>query len=112
MESLYLKTLVEVVRTGSLSRAAESLHVTQPAVSRRIKFMEDQYGCELLDRSGNVLRPTEAGHLVYEKAQSLLEIEADLVSGLHRLDGKVRISLSCTPSFGIAHLPAVLRNSC
>lgn len=109
MESLYLKTLVEVIRTGSLSRAAESLHVTQPAVSRRIKFMEDQYGCELLDRSGNLLRPTPAGRLVYEKARSLLEIEADLVSGLHRLDGKVRISLSCTPSFGIAHLPVILR---
>ena len=109
VESLYLKTLVEVVRTGSLSRAAETLHVTQPAVSRRIKFMEDQYGCELLDRSGNLLRPTEAGRLVYDKAQSLLEIEADLVAGLHRLDGRTRIALSCTPSFGIAHLPTVLR---
>jgi DNA-binding transcriptional LysR family regulator len=109
VESLYLKTLVEVVRTGSLSRAAEILHVTQPAISRRIKFMEDQYGCELLDRSGNVLRPTEAGRLVYDKAQSLLEIEADLVSGLHRLDGRTRISLSCSPSFGIAHLPTILR---
>lgn len=71
--------------------------------------MEDQYGCELLDRSGNVLRPTEAGRLVYDKAQSLLEIEADLVSGLHRLDGRTRISLSCSPSFGIAHLPTILR---
>ena len=109
VESLYLKTLVEVVRTGSLSRAAETLHVTQPAVSRRVKFMEDQYGCALLDRSGNVLRPTEAGRLVYEKARALLEIEADLVSGLHRLDGRSRIAFSCTPSFGIAHLPAVLR---
>jgi len=109
LESLYLKTLVEVIRTGSLSRAAETLHVTKPAVSRRVKFMEDQYGCELLDRSGNTLRPTEAGRLVYEKAKSLLEIEADLVSGLHRLDGKARISLCCTPSFGIAHLPAILR---
>jgi DNA-binding transcriptional LysR family regulator len=110
VESLYLKTLVEVVRTGSLSRAAETLHVTQPAVSRRIKFMEDQYGCALLDRSGNALRPTEAGRLVYEKARTLLEIEADLVSGLHRLDGRARISFSCTPSFGIAHLPAILRD--
>lgn len=109
MESLYLKTLVEVVRTGSLSRAAEMLHVTQPAVSRRIKFLEDQYDCELLDRSGPLLRPTEAGRLVYDKAQSLLEIEADLVSGLHRLDGRTRISLSCSPSFGIAHLPTILR---
>ena len=109
VESLYLKTLVEVVRTGSLSRAAETLHVTQPAVSRRIKFMEDQYGCALLDRSGSTLRPTEAGRLVYEKARALLEIEADLVSGLHRLDGRARIAFSCTPSFGIAHLPAILR---
>lgn len=110
MESLYLKTLVEVIRTGSLSRAAETLHVTQPAVSRRIKFMEDQYGCALLDRTGSTLRPTEAGRLVYEKARTLLEIEADLVSGLHRLDGRARISFSCTPSFGIAHLPAILRD--
>ena len=110
VESLYLKTLVEVVRTGSLSRAAETLHVTQPAVSRRVKFMEDQYGCALLDRSGNTLRPTEAGRLVYEKARTLLEIEADLVSGLHRLDGRARISFSCTPSFGIAHLPVILRD--
>jgi DNA-binding transcriptional LysR family regulator len=109
VESLYLKTLVEVVRTGSLSRAAETLHVTQPAVSRRVKFMEDQYGCALLDRSGHTLRPTEAGRLVYEKARALLEIEADLVSGLQTLDGRARISFSCTPSFGIAHLPMVLR---
>jgi DNA-binding transcriptional LysR family regulator len=109
LESLYLKTLVEVVRSGSLSRAADILHVTQPAVSRRVKFMEDQYGCALLDRSGSTLRPTEAGRLVYEKAKALLEIEADLVTGLHRLDGRARISFSCTPSFGIAHLPVILR---
>jgi len=109
VELLYLKTLVEVVRTGSLSRAAEILNVTQPAVSRRIKFMEDQYGCELLDRSGSVLKPTDAGRLVYEKARALLEIEADLVSGLHRLEGRTRVSFSCTPAFGIAHLPAILR---
>jgi LysR family transcriptional regulator, transcriptional activator of the cysJI operon len=109
VESLYLKTLVEVIRTGSLSRAAETLHVTQPAVSRRVKFMEDQYGCALLDRSGSSVRPTEAGRLVYDKARAVLEIEADLVSGLHRLDGRTRVSLSCTPSFGIAHLPSILR---
>ncbi len=104
-----MKTLVEVVRTGSLSRAAERLHVTQPAVSKRVKFMEEQYGCDLLDRSGPQLRPTAAGRLVYEKATALLEIEADLVSGLHVLSDKTRISFSCTPSFGIAHLPAILK---
>lgn len=110
LESTYLKTLVEVVRTGSLSRAAESLHVTQPAVSKRIKFMEEQYGCDLLDRTGQILRPTAAGRLVYEKATTVLEIEAELVSGLHQLSGKTRIAFSCTPSFGIAHLPAILKD--
>ena len=109
MESVYLKTLVEVVKTGSLSRAADTLCVTQPAVSRRIKFLEDQYGCALLDRSGPRLRPTDAGMLVYRKAEALLEIEADLVAGLHRLGGRTKVAFGGSAAFGIAHLPAVLR---
>jgi LysR family transcriptional regulator, transcriptional activator of the cysJI operon len=109
MESVYLKTLVEVVKAGSLSRAADTLCVTQPAVSRRIKFLEEQYGCPLLDRSGPRLRPTEAGMLVYRKAETLLEIEADLVAGLGRLGGKTKFSFGASPAFGIAHLPPVLR---
>lgn len=110
MELLYLKTLVEVVRTGSLSRAADILCVTQPAVSRRIKFLEDQYGYELLDRSGHRLRPTDAGMLVYRKAEALLEIESDLLAGLHMLKGKGKVSFGCTPSFGMAHLPHILKD--
>lgn len=109
MESVYLKTLVEVVKAGSLSRAADTLCVTQPAVSRRIRFLEEQYGCPLLDRSGPRLRPTEAGMLVYRKAEALLDVEADLVAGLRALGGKTRISFSSSPAFGIAHLPAILR---
>ena len=109
VESVYLKTLVEVVRTGSLSRAAEILCVTQPAVSRRIKFLEDQYGCSLLDRTGPKLRATESGRMVCQKAKALLAIEAELEAGLHRIEGKSRLSFSATPAFGTAHLPAVLQ---
>lgn len=109
MESVYLRTLVEVVRTGSLSRAAEILCVTQPAVSRRIKFLEDQYGCTLLDRTGPKLRATESGRMVCQKAKALLAIEAELEAGLHRIEGKSRLSFSATPAFGTAHLPAVLQ---
>ncbi len=110
MESVYLKTLVEVVRAGSLSRAADVLCITQPAVSRRIKVLEEQYGHPLLDRSGHVLRPTGAGRVVCEKAERLLELEADLVADLHLLSGRTRISFCSTPSFGIAHLPAILKD--
>jgi LysR family transcriptional regulator, transcriptional activator of the cysJI operon len=109
MESLYLKTLVEVVKSGSLSRAADTLCVTQPAVSRRIKFLEDQYGCELLDRTGPRLRPTEAGKLVCRKAEALLEIETEILTNLRHLDGRTRIAFGASAAFGIAHLPTVLR---
>lgn len=108
MESVYLKTLVEVARAGSLSKAAELLCVTQPAVSKRIKFLEEQYGRPLLDRSGPQVRLTDAGRLVFQKAQALLEIESELEAGLHRLAGKTRLSFGSTQAFGIAHLPKIL----
>jgi len=110
VESSYLKTFVEVVRAGSFSRAAETLNLTQPGVSRRIKTLEEQYGCELVDRAGRVLRPTPAGRLVFEAAETLLGVEQNLMSGLRVLGGKAKISFSCTPSFGIAHLPSVLKD--
>ena len=109
MESSYLKTFVEVIRVGSFSRAAETLNLTQPGVSRRIKALEEQYGCELVDRGGRVLRPTPAGRLVFEAAETFLGVEEHLMSGLRVLGGKTRIAFSCTPSFGIAHLPSVMK---
>ena len=109
MESLYLRTFVEVVNTGSISKAAETLSVTQPAVSRRIKFIEEQYGYPLLDRSGQVMLPTKPGKLVLEKALKLLEIERELLSGLKSMRENKSISFICTPTFGVIHLPTIMR---
>lgn len=109
VESSYLKTFVEVIRAGSFSRAAETMNLTQPGVSRRIKQLEEQYGCELVDRGGKTLRPTPAGRLVFEAAETLLGVEENLMSGLRVLGGRTKISFSCTPLFGIAHLPTVMK---
>ena len=108
MESVYLKTLVEVVKAGSISKAADILCVTQPAVSRRIKFVEEQYGDTLLDRSGQALTLTAAGRLVFEKAEQLLEIERELLSSLKSMHEQKSIAFICTPTFGIVHLPMIL----
>lgn len=110
MESIYLKTLVEVARSGSITRAAEALAVTQSAASRRIKFMEDQYGQALLDRSGPLLKLTPAGGVVVEQALKILEIEESLRSRLHLLERKKGVSFVCTPTFGLVHLPEILRD--
>jgi len=108
MESVYLKTLVEVVKAGSISKAADTLCVTQPAVSRRIKFIEEQYDCPLLDRSGPTLTLTDAGKLVFKKAEQLLNIERELLSGLKSMREQKSIAFICTPTFGIVHLPTIM----
>jgi len=109
LESIYLKTLVEVARTGSFSRAAETLCVTQSAVSRRIKFLEEHFATELLDRSGAHLSATPPGNLVLEKAKKILELEQDLLADVGLMCSKEGLSFASTPTFGIVHLPHILR---
>lgn len=108
METRYLKTLLAVLESGSFSRAANDINVTQSAVSQRIKFMEDQYGLSLIDRTGAVIVPTEAGRIVSRKAQQILTIEAELDNEIKSLKTKTRLSIACTPTFGITLLPKVL----
>ena len=110
MDTRYLKTLIITVETGSFSKAAEVLHITQSAVSQRIKLLEEHFGCQLLDRSGSVLAPTAAGRSVLEKARGILAMELGMQEELKRLGGEKRLSLCCTPTFGMAYLPGVLND--
>ncbi len=108
METRYLKTLVKAAETGSFSKAAAELHITQSAASQRIKFLEEFFGHQLLDRSGTVLVPTGAGEIVITGARRILDLEKGLMQELKRLGGEKRIALGCTPTFGTAYLPKAL----
>lgn len=110
METRYFKTLLKVIETGSFSRAAEILYITQSAASQRVKLLEENLGHQLLDRSGQKLVPTEVGSMVAAKAAELLEKEQELLDALKSCGPGKRISLSCTPAFGTAFLPQVLNN--
>ncbi|QXE90080.1 LysR family transcriptional regulator [Geomonas subterranea] len=107
MDFTNLKTLVVSVECGSFSKAAEILCVTQSAVSRRIKILEDHYGQLLLDRSGLALKPTDAGHLLVEKARQVLKMEQEFLHDLQMLARKRKISFCCTAPFGISYLPDI-----
>jgi len=108
VETRYLKTLIIAAETGSFSRTAEKLHITQSAVSQRVKFLEDSLGQQLLDRSGPALVPTECGARVIDRALVILAQEKDLLEEIKRFAEGKRISLCCTPTFGTAFLPRLL----
>lgn len=94
---------------GSFSKAAQNLCVTQSAVSRRIQFLEDRYGCPLIDRSGPVLKPTDAGRIVLEKAEKMLALENELLKDLRGAAPMPSVIFCCTPAFGIAYLPNIMQ---
>lgn len=108
MRTEYLKTLLVIYHVGSFSRAATELFVTQSAVSQRIKSLEEHYNCQLVDRSGPTLVLTEAGIIVARSAEQMLNIEAKLINEMKQQRGKSRLSICCTPTFGVAYLPRVI----
>ena len=62
----------EIIRTGSFTRAAETLGLTQPALTRNMKLMEGRLGFELLIRSRQGIVPTTVGLRILEEALSCL----------------------------------------
>lgn len=108
METRYLETLVTSVEAGTFSKAAEILHITQSAVSQRIKFLEEHFSQQLLNRSGQKLALTSAGQVVFTKAKEILDKEQELLICLAGAAEQKRLSLCCTPTFGMAYLPQVL----
>lgn len=109
MESSYLKTFVEVVRTGSVTKAAGNINISQSAVTRRIQYMEKQYKCSLLDRSAIQLKPTDKGQILFEKALKIIEIEQDLELEIGSVETSNNLSFVCTPTFGAAFLPQIMK---
>ncbi len=67
-----LRHFVAVVEARNLSRAAETLHITQPALTRSIKKLETLVEASLLEREPRGVTPTEAGHALYRSAIRLL----------------------------------------
>jgi LysR family nitrogen assimilation transcriptional regulator len=77
MDLRRLAFLVRAIDAGSITRAAESLHIAQPALSQHLLVLERLYGTPLLSRSKRGVTPTEAGRIVYRHAR-LLERQMEL----------------------------------
>lgn len=95
-----LRLFAAVARTGSFSRAADLLHISQPAISKGVRDFELQIGCRLLDRTPKGVRPTREGAALARHAETLFAAERaaeDELQALRNLDsGSLRIGASTT----------------
>src|SRR5713101_3698099 len=108
MELRHLRYFVAVAAHGSFNRAAEILHLTQPALSRQVKDLEEELGVPLLVRSQNTVKLTESGSLFYGEAR---EVIARANEAVCRVRGEARsetLRVGYAPSMIAGIMPAVL----
>src|SRR5438132_1055423 len=108
---VHVRTLQEIVRCQSFSRAAETLHLSQPAVSHHVRHLEEEVGQPLLERVGKRALPTPAGEvLLGHAARAFAELEAARQS-LQELRGRVagRLSVGTGATASTYLLPPLLR---
>ena len=86
MELRHLRYFVMAAEERNISRAAARLNISQPAVSRQIRDLEDELGTQLFAREANGLELTEAGELALPFAQDLLRRAADLSTAIRSLN--------------------------
>lgn len=96
MELDEIRTLVAVAEAGSVNLAASRLHVSQPAVTRRLQRLESTLGAELLDRDAKPLTLSSAGRLVLERCRQVLKSVEELRASASSKEatGEFRIGLA------------------
>lgn len=106
-----IKAFVIVAECGSFSQAADRLHLTQPAVSKRIALLESQMGVRLFDRIGRTVGLTEAGRELEPRAREILRAVEDTQRAIGNLAGNVsgQLSVATSHHIGLWRLPAVLK---
>lgn len=105
-----LQVFHTVARVMSFTKAAEILHMTQPAVTFQIKQLEDAFNTRLFDRTHNKITLTEAGRVVYDYAEQILESYAKMANDVKDLTGDITGALVIGASTTIAEylLPRLL----
>jgi len=105
-----LQVFHTVARLLSFTKAAETLHMTQPAVTFQVRQLEEYFNTRLFDRTHNRISLTEAGERVYEYADRIFDLYNDMENSVREMTGEIRGALTIGASTTIAEymLPALL----
>lgn len=96
-----IKHMIEVAKTGSFIKSSENLFLTQPALSKSIKSLEDELGAKLFDRKGRQSTLTAFGEEILRRGQALLDMAKDLKSTNQNfkdgLSGQIKVGMGSGP---------------
>lgn len=110
MEFRLLRSFIAVAEEGSIGRAAQRLHISQPPLTRQIQQLEEELGARLFSRTARGIDLTEAGYLFFEEAKNIMSLaeqaaERTYQAGQGKL-GRVDIGIFGSGIFGV--IPKVL----
>lgn len=113
MELRQLRYFVSVARERSFSKASEKLHIAQPALSRQIQLLEDEFGVELLHRTAKGAHTTEAGRRFKEMAEFVLNYVAEMKPSLTQFasEPSANIVVGLPPSLAFMLAPRLVEET-
>ena len=98
MSDFRLKAFYSVARNLSFTKASQELFVSQPAVTKHVRELESLYGVRLFDRKGNSISLTEAGKLLMEHCERILDDYRKLEYDMHQLNNEYADNLTVCAS--------------
>jgi LysR family transcriptional regulator, low CO2-responsive transcriptional regulator len=114
MNLAWLHSFRRVAEMHSYTRAADSLYVTQPAISRQVRLLERYFGATLIAQVGRELQLTDAGRKVYQLACTVEREVGDVRESLEHLVSRSRglVTIAGPPSPLANYVPRILRRFC
>ena len=105
-----LQVFFAVAKHGSFTRAADSLFMTQPAVTFQIKQLEEHFNCRLFERQHQKISLTAAGQLVFEFAEKILALSDEMEGRVAELTGQMggTLDIGASTTLGEFILPGIL----
>ena len=111
MDIPVLQAFLAVAETGSFSKGAERIFITQPAVSKRIAALESELGTPLFDRIGREIQLTDAGRALQGRAHRIILEVSDTKRAILNLSGEIsgRLRMAASHHIGLHRLPLPLQ---
>jgi DNA-binding transcriptional LysR family regulator len=107
-----LQAFLAVAERSSFRAAAEDMHISQPALSRRIEKLEAQLGARLLERTTRRVSLTQVGRVFLERARNAIDELDNAVLSIGDLSAQLggRVTVACVPSVAYYFLPSIIRD--